>query len=68
MANASGATVIYLQSHPTWVAAQRRERQRLEAMRRHPAYLGRQRAAAVGGDAGAAVRGTRVWPGANAPA
>lgn len=36
MANTSGATVIFLQSHPAWIAAQRRERERSESMRRHP--------------------------------
>ncbi len=36
MANTSGATVIFLQSHPAWIAAQRRERERNESMRRHP--------------------------------
>lgn len=36
MANTSEATVIFLQSHPAWIAAQRRERERSESMRRHP--------------------------------
>lgn len=49
MASKSGANVIYLQSHPVWTAARRHERQLQEAMRRHPAYLGRQRALANGG-------------------
>ncbi|QLL05290.1 hypothetical protein [Mycobacterium vicinigordonae] len=43
MANPSGAKVIDLQSHPLWAAAQRRERQLDESMRRHPAFIGRQR-------------------------
>ena len=50
MANASGATVVFLQSHPAWAAAQRRERARIEAMRRHPSFLAKQRAAARAGD------------------
>jgi hypothetical protein len=37
MAFASGATVVILQSHPLWVAAQQRAHERSEAMRRHPA-------------------------------
>ncbi|KAA1249970.1 hypothetical protein F0Q45_12240 [Mycobacterium simiae] len=67
MANASEATVIYLHSHPAWIAAQRRDSQLLAEMRRHPAYLGRQRAAAMAGDAGTAVP-TRAWTSADAPA
>ncbi len=35
-APALGANVIVLQSHPAWVAAQRRARERSESMRRHP--------------------------------
>ncbi|MCV6963111.1 hypothetical protein H7J50_04710 [Mycobacterium intermedium] len=42
MAKSSNSTVIDLQSHPKWIAAHRYDRQRLEAMRRHPAYLGRR--------------------------
>ncbi|MCV6973937.1 hypothetical protein [Mycobacterium bourgelatii] len=50
MAKSSNSTVIDLQSHPKWIAAHRHDWQRLEAMRRHPSYLGRQRAAArIGG-------------------
>ena len=49
MANTSEAKVIYLQSHPRWAAAQQRERQLEDAMRRHPAHIARQRAAAGGG-------------------
>ncbi len=36
MAHALGANVIVLQSHPVWAAAQRRARERSEAIRRHP--------------------------------
>lgn len=43
MANASEATVIFLQSHPAWIAAQQRDHQLEEEMRRHPAFLGRTR-------------------------
>lgn len=49
MADAPGATVIFLQSHPAWVAARRQERERRAAMRRHPSYLARRHAAASGG-------------------
>lgn len=38
MANASEATVIFLQSHPAWIAAQQRDHQLEEEMRRHPAF------------------------------
>lgn len=48
MANQAEANVIDLQSHPLWVAARRRERQLQAAMRRHPSYVGRQRAAMAG--------------------
>lgn len=63
MANASGATVIFLQSHPAWAAAQQHARQRSEAMHRHPSFLARQRAAARGVDAGPVVRNLRVCAG-----
>ena len=36
MANSSGATVIFLQTHPRWIAAQRQARELSEAMGRHP--------------------------------
>jgi hypothetical protein len=57
VANASGATVIHLESHPAWIAAQRRARERREAMRRHPSSLTR-RAAASGG---AIIRDFKVY-------
>nr|WP_082129486.1 hypothetical protein [Mycobacterium haemophilum] len=63
MANASGATVVFLQSHPAWAAAQRHARQRSEAMRRHPSFLARQRAAARGVDTGPVIRNFRVCTG-----
>ena len=37
----AGATVVYLDAHPAWRAAQRRERDLAEAMRRHPAFQSR---------------------------
>ncbi|WP_081290512.1 hypothetical protein [Mycobacterium asiaticum] len=67
MANASGAKVIYLQSHPLWTAAQRRERELHEAMRRHPAFIGKQRAVA-GGSAHPAGRNVRRYGTDDAPA
>ena len=36
MAPAVTANVIVLQSHPVWAAAQERQRERREAMSRHP--------------------------------
>nr|WP_236983389.1 hypothetical protein [Mycobacterium sp. 20KCMC460] len=67
MANASGAKVIDLQSHPLWTAAQRRERKLDEAMRRHPAFIGRQRALASGQTSIGGHR-ARVYRTADAPA
>jgi hypothetical protein len=55
VANTSEAKVIYLQSHPRWAAARQRERQLQDAMRRHPAYIARQRAA--GADGAVHIRG-----------
>ncbi len=43
MANQQGATVIFLEDHPLWTAAQRLKRERTEAIRRHPSSLARQR-------------------------
>lgn len=68
MASESEATVIYLQSHPLWTAAQRRERQLHDAMRRHPAYIARQRAAAAGGPVPTARRTFGRYSTADAPA
>jgi hypothetical protein len=55
--NASGANVIFLHSHPAWVAAQRRDRERREAMRRHPSFIARR--AATAGEA--VVRDFKVY-------
>ncbi|BBX73369.1 hypothetical protein H7H78_04565 [Mycobacterium shinjukuense] len=68
MAKASESTVIDLQSHPVWRAAQRRERQLLEDMRRHPAYQGRLRAAAMGGDHALGARNLGAATSPDAPA
>lgn len=68
MANASEAKVIDLLSHPLWTAAQRRERQLEAAMRRHPAYIGRQRALAMGETADTVDRSARRYKTADAPA
>ena len=63
MANATGATVIFLHAHPTWVAAQQRARQRNESMRRHPSS---RRRAADG--VAAIVASLRLHPSADTPA
>jgi hypothetical protein len=68
VANASGATVIFLQSHPAWVAAQRRARARSEAMRRHPSSLGRQRTAASSGDVAPVIRDFKLYSSTDTPA
>jgi hypothetical protein len=68
VANASGATVIFLHSHPAWVAAQRHARERSEAMRRHPSFLARQRAAVSGDDVAPVSRDFKVYSGTDTPA
>ena len=68
MANTSGATVIFLQSHPAWAAAQHRARERSEAMRRHPSSSARKRAAVSGGDVVPLHRGFKVYASTDTPA
>lgn len=68
MAGTAGAKVIFLQSHPAWVAAQRQEREREEAMRRHPAFRARQRAATADGQIIPLVRDYKSYSSANTPA
>lgn len=68
MASETEAQVIYLQSHPRWAAAQRRERQLREAISRHPAARARQRAAAIGGSIGSDSNDARHYRSAIAPA
>jgi hypothetical protein len=55
--SAPDAKVIFLQSHPAWVAARHRERERREAMRRHPSFVARR--AAASGEA--VVRDFKVY-------
>jgi hypothetical protein len=66
MASAPNAKVICLQSHPAWAAAERRARERMESMCRHPSSQSWLRGAApregVGGR-DALVRGLRVCRG-----
>jgi hypothetical protein len=64
MRSASEAKVIFLHSHPTWIAAQRREREIREAMRRHPSFIAR-RAAALGE---AVIRDFKVYSGTDTSA
>ena len=66
MASAPNAKVICLQSHPAWDAAERRARERMESMRRHPSFKSRLRSAVLGegvGGRGAVVRRLRVCRG-----
>ncbi len=65
MADAPGATVIFLHSHPAWVAARRQERERRAAMRRHPSYLARRQAAASGGQV---TRDFKLYSSSDTPA
>ncbi len=60
MASAPNASVIPIQSHPAWAAAERRARERVEAMRRHPSYQSRLRGAVLGDGIGAVVRELHV--------
>jgi hypothetical protein len=68
VANSSEATVIFLQSHPAWVAAQRYARERSEAIRRHPSCRARQRSAASGCDATPLIRNFKLYTSNNTPA
>jgi hypothetical protein len=65
VADATGATVIFLRSYPAWVAAQRRKRERDAAIRRHPSFPARKRAAASGGDV---IRDFKVYSSTDTPA
>jgi hypothetical protein len=65
VANTAGATVIFLQSHPAWAAARRRDRELREAMRRHPSFLARRHAAASGGRV---IRDFKVYSSTDTPA
>jgi hypothetical protein len=55
MASAPNATVISLQSHPAWAAAERRAQERMEAMRRHPSFQSRLHRAVLSEGGGAKV-------------
>ncbi|TAM67152.1 hypothetical protein [Mycobacterium sp.] len=68
MANTQEGTVVVLRSHPVWAAAQRRERERSEAMRRHPSYRARQRAAASGSAVIPLIRNFKAYSSGNTPA
>ncbi|WP_156660773.1 hypothetical protein [Mycobacterium sp. 852002-10029_SCH5224772] len=68
VAHTQEGTVIFLQSHPVWAAAQRRERERSEAMRRHPSFRARQRAAASGSAVIPLIRNFKAYSSSNTPA
>jgi hypothetical protein len=68
VANESGATVIFLESHPLWAAAQRHRRERAEAVRRHPSYLARQRGLRAAADNAAVIRNFRTYSSSDTPA
>jgi Ni/Fe-hydrogenase subunit HybB-like protein len=68
VADAAGATVISLHSHPAWVAAQQRARERSESMRRHPSFLARRRAAASGAGVVPVTRNFKVYSGTDTSA
>ena len=48
MHSAPNASVICLQSHPAWAAAERRAQERMDAMRRHPSFQSRLHSAVLG--------------------
>ena len=64
MANAPEAKVIYLQSHPAWAAARRYDRERREAVRRHPSSHARRAAVA----SGEVIRDFKVYSSSDTPA
>ncbi|CDO88955.1 hypothetical protein [Mycobacterium triplex] len=68
MANAPESTVIFLQSHPAWIAAQRRERERVESMRRHPSFRARRGAVQVGHAVAAGSRHFKLYSTGDTPA
>jgi hypothetical protein len=72
VANSPGATVIFLRTHPRWIAAQRRERERSDAMSRHPSarLFERSRASGGGGSPHASphARGFTVFTSNDTPA
>lgn len=68
VANAPGATVIFLHSHPVWAAAQRRARERSEAVRRHPSFVARRGAAASGDEVAPVIRNFKVYSSTDTPA
>jgi len=68
VADTSEATVIVLDSHPAWIAAQRRARERAEAMLRHPSCQARRRAAAGGNTAVADIRRFAGYSSSDTPA
>ncbi|TVS87202.1 hypothetical protein FPZ47_06415 [Mycobacterium helveticum] len=59
VANTSEATIIFLDSHPVWIAAQRRARERGAAMLRHPSARVRRR----GGTSRDGASGLRAFGG-----
>ncbi|BBZ52418.1 hypothetical protein H7H82_04865 [Mycobacterium heidelbergense] len=65
MADESEATVIFLRSHPVWIAAQRQARERSKAMHRHPSSLTQRRTAASGGEV---IRDFKVYSSTDTPA
>lgn len=65
MADEHGATVIFLQSHPAWIAARRQERERRDAMRRHPSALARRHAIGTGGSV---TRDFKLYTSSDTPA
>nr|WP_084298756.1 hypothetical protein [Mycobacterium genavense] len=68
MANAPESTVIFLQSHPAWIAAQRRERERAESIRRHPSFRARRGDARVGQAVAAGSRRFKLFSTGDTPA
>ena len=68
MADAPEATVIFLQSHPAWISAQRRAADRSEAIRRHPSFRAKRLSGASRGEAVPLVRSFKLYTSNNTPA
>ncbi|MGO9224817.1 hypothetical protein [Mycobacterium sp.] len=68
VSNSSGATIIFLQSHPRWIAAQRQARERSESMRRHPSSRLCKRAPISSGDVTPDFRDFKLHTSTDTPA
>jgi hypothetical protein len=68
VANTCDATVIDLQSHPAWIAAHRYDREREEAIRRHPSFRARRDSTQFDRKLAAGARSFKRYPSTDTPA